>query len=218
MHIPNEIVLAIVRSLRRTNLKAASLVSRSWCLYASELLFGKVYVALNRLDFEAITQHPLLSNWVRWLICDGPEVIIDCTRRQYVEGIRSQTTELLIEYDNDSFPLEDGGSECIALIEDCYSILGLDVAAFEGRRDVPEIHRVEKSRDYNTECHSQRCHRTPQLVSIPDAGPQKSRAWRNRAPGQYLGSCHRVSHRVSASVHLRHPIPHWPALSRWKSR
>ena len=90
-----------------------------------------------------------------------------------------------------------------------YSILGLDVAALKDDEMFPE-----KSRDHNTKYHSQRCHRTPQLVSIPDAGPQKSRGWRNRGPGQYLGSCHRVSHTISASVHLRHPIPHSPALPR----
>lgn len=75
-------------------------------------------------------------------------------------------------------------------------------------------YRVEKSRYYNTKCHSQRCHRTPQLVPIPDAGSQKSRARRNRAPGRYLGSCRRVSQTISASVHLRHLISHSPALPR----
>ena len=44
----------------------------------------------------------------------GLNFTIDCTRRQYVQGLRSQTTEMLNEYDDDSFPLEDGGSECIA--------------------------------------------------------------------------------------------------------
>ena len=58
-----KITLAIVTILRRINLKATHIASNTYYLYVSELLFGKVYVALNKLDFEAfttVTQYLLL--------------------------------------------------------------------------------------------------------------------------------------------------------------
>ena len=125
MHLPNEIVLAVVRSLRRSDLKAARLVSQTWCVYASALLFKKIYVAPNKLDFEAfeaITQHPTLSKCVRRLVYDGTEFIVDCTKTQYIADLRDQTNQMLVEDDDDKYPLEDGHPECIAWIQDSNSI------------------------------------------------------------------------------------------------
>lgn len=53
-------------------------------------------------------------------------------------------------------------------------------------------HTEWKSLETGTKWNSQWC-RTPQLISVPDAGPQNSRTWRSRAQGRYLGSCHRAS-------------------------
>lgn len=65
MHFPNELVVAIIESLGAQGLKSARLVSKTWCSYASILLFEKIYVAPNRIDlevFNAITQHPIYVN------------------------------------------------------------------------------------------------------------------------------------------------------------
>lgn len=121
MHIPNEIVLAIVRSLRRSDLKTARLVSKTWCVYVSALLFKKIYVAPNKLDFEAfeaITRHPVLSKCVRQLVYDG-SAFTEFTKTQYIAELQDQTVLLLEEDDDDECPLEDGDQECVAWIEDC---------------------------------------------------------------------------------------------------
>lgn len=122
MHIPNEIVLAIVRCLRRSDLKTARLVSKTWCVYASAPLFKKIYVAPNKLDFEAfeaITRHPTLSKCVRRLIYDGAEFIVDCTETQYIAELQDQTKQMLFVDDDEKCPLEDGDRERVAWIQDC---------------------------------------------------------------------------------------------------
>lgn len=67
---------------------------QDWCSYASRFLFDKIYVAPNKIDlevFEAITQHPILSKCVRWLVYDGSEFLPDLTICSYVESLGSQT-------------------------------------------------------------------------------------------------------------------------------
>lgn len=80
----------IVRILGRPDLKTARLVSLTWSYYASELLFDKIYVAPNKLDFEAfeaISRHKTLSKNVRQLIYDGSGFIFNCTRRRYIQDL-----------------------------------------------------------------------------------------------------------------------------------
>lgn len=94
MHIPNELVVAILESVGSQDLKSARLVCKTWCSYASGFLFDKIYVAPNRVDlevFNAITQDPILSKCVRQLVYEGSEFVSDLTKRSYVEGLWSQT-------------------------------------------------------------------------------------------------------------------------------
>lgn len=94
MHFPNELVEAIIQSLPGHGLKSARLVSKTWCSYASIFLFKKIYIAPNRLDlevFNAITQHPVFSKYVRHLVYDDTEFVPDLTKRGYVKGLWSQT-------------------------------------------------------------------------------------------------------------------------------
>ena len=107
MHFPNELVEAIIESLPGHGLKSARLVSKTWCSYASVLLFKKIYVAPNRLDlevFKAITQHPLFSKYVRQLVYDDAEFILYLTKRGYVRGFWSQTA---LMFDMGKFSQQD---------------------------------------------------------------------------------------------------------------
>ena len=95
MHLPNELIVAILGYLDRSHLKSTRLVCKTWCSYASQFLFDKIYVAPNKIDlevFEAITQHPILSKCVRRLVYDGSEFLPDLTMCSYVESLGSQTT------------------------------------------------------------------------------------------------------------------------------
>lgn len=94
MHIPNELVVAILESVGSQDLKSARLVCKTWCSYASGFLFDKIYVAPNRVDlevFNAITQDPILSKCVRQLVYEGSEFVSDLTKRSYVDCLWSQT-------------------------------------------------------------------------------------------------------------------------------
>lgn len=94
MFFPNELVLAIIKHLGRAHLKSARLVCKTWCSYASPILFDTIYVAPNRLDlqvFKDITQHPILSKCVRRLVYDGSEFIPGLTKQGYIRGLWAQT-------------------------------------------------------------------------------------------------------------------------------
>lgn len=64
MHIPNEIVLVIVSCLGRSDLKAARLVSKTWCVYVSTLLFRQAVIEVlkqsRHLDTFEIAPHARL--------------------------------------------------------------------------------------------------------------------------------------------------------------
>lgn len=94
MYFPNELVVAIIKSLERYDLKSARLVCKTWSSYASAILFDKIYVAPNRVDlqvFNAITQDQYLSKCVRQLVYDGSEFMPGLTKRRYVRGLWTQT-------------------------------------------------------------------------------------------------------------------------------
>lgn len=94
MYLPNELVVAILESLGRHDLKSARLVCKTWFSYASGLLFDTIYVAPNKVDlelFNAITQDPILSKCVRHLVYDGSEFVHDLTKTSYVRDLWAQT-------------------------------------------------------------------------------------------------------------------------------
>ena len=100
-------------------------MSKTWCVYVSALLFKKIYVAPNKLDFEAfkaITRHPTLSKCVGQLVYDGAQFIVDCTETQYIAELQDQTKQMLIEDDDDNRPLQNGDREHVAWIQDCGGI------------------------------------------------------------------------------------------------
>lgn len=103
MHLPNELVVAILERLGRSDLKSARLVCKTWSSYASGFLFDKIYVAPNRIDlevFDAITQNPILSKCVRQLIYDGSEFVPDISKESYIRGLRTQTARLSVNEDS----------------------------------------------------------------------------------------------------------------------
>ncbi|CAD6581980.1 MAG: hypothetical protein ASARMPREDX12_000721 [Alectoria sarmentosa] len=97
MYLPNELVVAIMESLGRHDLKSARLVCKTWCSCASSFLFDKIYVAPNKIDlevFDAITHDPILSKCVRQLVYDGSEFMPDLTRGSYVRDLWTQTATM----------------------------------------------------------------------------------------------------------------------------
>ena len=105
MHLPNELVVATLDFLGRSDLKSARLVCKTWSSYASEFLFSKIYVAPNRIDlevFDAITQDPILSKCVRQLVYDGSEFVPDISKASYIRALCAQTALLSDNKDNSS--------------------------------------------------------------------------------------------------------------------
>ena len=119
MHLPNELVLDILQSLGRTDLKSARLVCKSWYPCASHFLFDKIYVAPNQIDiqvFEAITQHPILSKCVRHLVYDASVFASNLTRASYVAEFLRQVS--LIDRKGEASP-ENTDPQIFDLIHDC---------------------------------------------------------------------------------------------------
>ena len=119
MHLPNELVLDILQSLGRTDLKSARLVCKSWYPCASHFLFDKVYVAPNKIDiqvFEAITQHPILSKCVRHLVYDASVFASSLTRENYVEDFLRQV--FLVDRKGEA-SLENIDPQIVDFIDDC---------------------------------------------------------------------------------------------------
>ena len=94
MYLPNEIVLQILTSLKKSDLKSARLVSKTWATFAAERLFAHAYVSAHpdNLDvFIAITQHPLLSKCVKTLIYDAVDFVDNYTKERYFLKLWQQT-------------------------------------------------------------------------------------------------------------------------------
>ena len=94
MDIPNEIILQILKSLEKSDLKSARLVSKTWTAFAAELLFDQVYVSVhpdNLEVFKAITQHALLSKCVKTLRYDAVDFIEDYKMTEYAQDLWRQT-------------------------------------------------------------------------------------------------------------------------------
>lgn len=96
-HFPNEIILTIVGQLGFNDLKSARLLSKAWSSCASPLLFVNLSVSPNKEDlevFEAITQHPQLSKFVRHLWYDGSEFLLHLSKTWYLHQLYRQTGNL----------------------------------------------------------------------------------------------------------------------------
>ena len=94
MEFPNEIILLILKSLEKHDLKSARLVSKIWTSLAAELLFDQIYVSAhpeNLEVFSAIARHPLLSQCIKTLRYDAVEFVEACTKKQYFGGLWHQT-------------------------------------------------------------------------------------------------------------------------------
>ena len=97
MDIPNEIILHILQSLEKCDLKSVRLVSTTWGAFATELLFDRVYVSAhpeNLEVFKAVTQHTLLSKCVKMLIYDAVDFVENYTKEEYVRVLWCQTWHL----------------------------------------------------------------------------------------------------------------------------
>ena len=95
MHLPNEIILLLLKPLEKHDLKSARLVSKTWNPVAAELLFDQVYVSVhpeNLEVFSAIARHPLLSQCIKTLRYDAVEFVEACTKKQYFWTLYDQTS------------------------------------------------------------------------------------------------------------------------------
>ena len=111
MKLPNEIILLILKSLEKHDLKSARLVSKIWTSLAAELLFDQVYVSAhpeNLEVFSAIARHPLLSQCIKTLIYDAVEFVEACTQKQYYWSLWYQIRRHF--WDSDLKELEDSTS------------------------------------------------------------------------------------------------------------
>ena len=94
MELPNEIILLMLKSLEKHDLKSARLVSQTWSSLAAADLFDQVYVSAhpeNLEVFSAIARHPLLSRCIKTLIYDAIDFVETCTKRQYFWSLWLQT-------------------------------------------------------------------------------------------------------------------------------
>lgn len=94
MDIPNEIILQILKLLKKSDLKSARLVSKTWTVFAAEFLFDQIYVSVhpdNLEVFKAITQHALLSKCVKTLRYDAVDFIERYTKDDYAWDLWRQT-------------------------------------------------------------------------------------------------------------------------------
>ena len=94
MNLPNEIILQILRSLEKCDLKSARPVSSTWTALAAEFLFDQAYVSVHPKNlevFNSIAQHPLLSQCIKTLIYDAVNFVEPCTKDDYFRRLMGQT-------------------------------------------------------------------------------------------------------------------------------
>lgn len=94
MDLPNEVVLLILKSLGKSDLKSARLVSKTWTAFAAEYLFDQAYVSAhpeNLEVFRAITRHRLLSKCVKRLKYDAVDFVETLSERRYFRDLWRQT-------------------------------------------------------------------------------------------------------------------------------
>ena len=94
MDTPNEIILQILKLLEKSDLKSVRLVSKTWTAFAAELLFDQVYVSAHSENlevFSAITQHPLLSQYIKTLRYDAVDFISTWGKGHYLAHLWLQS-------------------------------------------------------------------------------------------------------------------------------
>jgi hypothetical protein len=88
--LPPELKLAIVGCMGKYELKKVRLLSREWSMFATPLLFDKVYISPRKIDltvFNNITQHPVLGPAVREVIYDTSRFQDGISRRDYFDRL-----------------------------------------------------------------------------------------------------------------------------------
>ena len=120
MGLPTEVILLILESLEKRDLKSARLVSKTWTSLAAELLFDQVYVSVhpeNLEVFKAITRHPLLSQCIKTLRYDAVEFAEDCTKKRYLRSLRLQTRYLFVEHNREELRASTFGRDIKTWVE-----------------------------------------------------------------------------------------------------
>lgn len=87
---PNELILRVLGCLKKHELKTARFVCKTWCQYASESLFKKLYISPREEDikvFESVTQHPQLCRCVKELEYDATRFSSSLSRFKYFSSV-----------------------------------------------------------------------------------------------------------------------------------
>ena len=119
MDLPDEIILLILKSLEKYDLKSTRLVSKTWSSLAAEFLFDQVYVSAhpeNLEVFSAIARHPLLSQCIKTLRYDAVD-FVDCTKRQYFGSLWMQTLYHFYGYNREQLNASTLGPDIITWVE-----------------------------------------------------------------------------------------------------
>ena len=90
MYLPNEILLLVFRYLEKRDLKCSRHISHEWSLCAAKFLFDKVFVSPRKVDlevFDAVTQHPIISTYVRKLEYDATQFRPDLSVEEYFHRV-----------------------------------------------------------------------------------------------------------------------------------
>ena len=100
MKIPNELILQILESLEKYDLKSARLVSKDWSELTAPLLFDEIYVSIHPefLEiFRSFSQHPVLSKRVKKLTYDVAEFAETCSQEHFTRSLWYQTRRILVD-------------------------------------------------------------------------------------------------------------------------
>ena len=93
MYLPLEVIILVHGYLGKRDLKASRLVSKDWSFYASSFLFDRIFISPRKVDlevFNAITQHPTLSKYIKKLKYDGTRFCPDLSAEEYNKKLWSQ--------------------------------------------------------------------------------------------------------------------------------
>lgn len=126
VYLPPELKLAIVGCVEKHVLKKLRLVSREWSIFATPLLFDKVYISPREIDltvFINITQHPVLGPFVREVIYDTSR-FDEISRQNYFARLCRHLTDSCANNDSLEWPADHlistlkSGNECDVFSED----------------------------------------------------------------------------------------------------
>jgi len=102
--LPPELKLAIVGCMGKYELKKMRLISREWSMFATPLLFDKVYISPRKIDltvFNNITQHPVLGPVVREVIYDTSRFEDGISRRDYFDRLCEDLVDCYVQKNGD---------------------------------------------------------------------------------------------------------------------